>query len=335
MFWARVERSAGAPAQMVKRAGGWETLTWAQVGDAVRELALGLLARGRQPGDAVALLSASRAEWVQADFAILSAGCVTVPVYPTYTAAQIAAIVNDAGARALIVEDRRQLAKVLPLRERMPRLAEIVVIDGDVGHDPSVLSWTTLRQLGRERERELQTPLADRIASLRSDDVATIAYTSGTTGEPKGVVQTHGNHLATLTSLSGIRGVEPGDVHLLFLPLAHSFARLEAFLGVHRGLITAFAESLQALPDDLVEVRPNFIFAVPRVFEKIHAAVMAGVDAGTPLARRAFSWAMRVGYERSRRERAAEPVPRALVLRDRIAHRLVFSRLRRAFGGRL
>src|SRR5213596_3189440 len=152
MFWSRVEKSADRPAQMFKRHGAWTTLTWREVGDVVREVALGLLTLGRGKGDAVALLSASRAEWVQSDFAIFSAGCVTVPVYPTYPPDLIAYVVNDSGARTIIVEDSAQLAKVLQAREKTPNLEHIVVISGyDAPHPPkTVMTWEMLRRLGRE-----------------------------------------------------------------------------------------------------------------------------------------------------------------------------------------
>jgi long-chain acyl-CoA synthetase len=336
MFWTRVAADAGRAAHLVKQGEVWTPLTWRQVGERVREVALGLLARGRGRGDAVALLCGSRAEWVQADFAILSAGCVTVPIYATYTSAQVASLVNDADARTLIVENRAQLAKALAVRRQMPRLQDIVVIDGgDEGEDPSVLTWARLRQIGRAREPELASRLAEYLASLQPDDVATIVYTSGTSGEPKGVVQTHGNHMATLAALSQIPGVQRGDVHLLFLPLAHSFARLEALLGVHRGLLTAFATSLETMRNDLLEVRPHFVFAVPRVFEKLHAAILAEVEASRWPERRAFAWAMRAGSEMSRRQRAREPVPWGLRLRHRLADHLVLTRLRQPLGDRL
>lgn len=333
MFWARVHADGHQTAQLVKHEASWTPLTWSQVGESVRELALGLLARGRRHGDAIALLSGSRAEWVHADLAIMSAGCTTVPIYPTYTAPQIALIVNDSDARMLIVEDSRQLAKVLAVRHQLPRLDEIVVIEGGEHDLPSALTWARLRQLGREHGPEAL--LEERLAALGAEDVASIVYTSGTSGEPKGVVQMHGNHMAGLEALSGIAGVEPGDVHLLFLPLAHSFARLEAFLGMHRRLVTAFATGLETLRDDLVEVRPHFIFAVPRVFEKFRAAILAGVETGTWFEKRAFGWAMRAGHEAARRQRAGEAIPPLLGLRRGVADRLVLSRLRRVLGDRL
>ena len=150
MFWSRVEKSGDAPAHRFKSEGQWQTLNWRQVGDVVREVALGLLALGRQKGDAVALLSGSRAEWVQADFAIFSAGCMTIPVYPSYTAEQLAYIVNDSGARTLIVEDPTQLAKAIELRTKMENLEQIVVIHGYAGREPSTHTWEELRRLGRD-----------------------------------------------------------------------------------------------------------------------------------------------------------------------------------------
>jgi long-chain acyl-CoA synthetase len=335
MFWNRVAASGPLPAQMLKRGGSWQALRWDEVGEVVRELALGLLALGREPGDAVALLARSRAEWVQADFAILSAGCVCIPIYPTYTPEQIAYLVNDSGATTLFVEDPAQLAKVLEARARMPALERIVVMEGYEGRDPAILDWQGLRALGHDRRLALQPLLADRLARGRPEDVATIVYTSGTTGPPKGVIQTHGNHMAALGAAAEVAPVRAGDVHLLFLPLAHSFARLEAFMGVCLGLTTAFAEGLDRLGENIREVRPHFIVGVPRVFEKVHARILGDVEAAPAIRRKLFHWAMGVGRAVSGLTMAGQPVPRRRRLERRLAHRLVFSRLHEALGGRL
>jgi len=337
MFWDRVEQSADRPAQQLKRGGTWETLTWRQVGEAARELATALIVLGRKRGDAVGILSASRAEWVQADFAIFSAGCVTIPIYPTYPADLIQYIVNDAEVKTLIVEDPTQLAKVLEVRGKMDRLEQVVVVQGYEGKEPApfIFTWEALRRLGRENADRLKGELATRVAETKPEDVATIVYTSGTTGPPKGVVQIHRNHMAALDAAAQCIRAESGWVHLLFLPLAHSFGRLESFTGVHRGLTTAFAESIDKLRDNLPEVRPHFLISVPRVFEKVYAGVLAKADAGSPLKKKIFRWAVGVGKEASRLKQAKLPVTGALAVKYRLAHKLVFSKMHEALGGRL
>jgi long-chain acyl-CoA synthetase len=337
VFWSRVERTPDRPAQQTRGSGGWVSATWREVGEAVREVALGLIALGREKGDAVAVLSASRAEWVQADFAILSAGCVTVPIYPTYPPDLIAFVVNDSQARTLIVEDPAQLAKALEARPRMPGLEHIIVMSGyDAPQPPEMVrTWESLRRLGRDHADAHRSTLAARVASTRPEDLATIVYTSGTTGNPKGVMQTHANHVAALASSAEATPVHEGWVHLLFLPLAHSFARLESFLGVYHGLTTAFAESLDKLSENLREVRPHFICSVPRVYEKVYGKILAGAQAGSPAKRKIFHWAMGVGRQVSRLQGEGKPIPAGLALQRRLAARLVFSKLHAALGGRL
>jgi long-chain acyl-CoA synthetase len=335
MFWARVERSGPKPAQQFKKDGAWRTLSWGEVGEIVREVSLGLLALGRKRNEAVGILSGSRPEWVQADFAIFSAGCRTIPIYPSYPPDLIQYIVNDAEIKTLIVEDPVQLAKIHAVRDQMTGLEQLVVIQGYEGNEPRLLTWEALRRLGRDKREQLKSELAGRVADGRSEDIATIVYTSGTTGPPKGVVQTHGNHMAMLKSSEQTLHVTEGDVHLLFLPLAHSFGRLESFAGVFRGLCTAFAESIDKLGQNLPEVKPHFICSVPRVFEKVYASIMTRAEAGSPVKKKIFHWAVGVGRQVSQLKQAKKPVPAALGVKYRVADKLVFSKMHAALGGRL
>ena len=337
LFWSRVDGSGGRAAQQLKRDGAWRTLSWKDVGESVREIASGLIALGRKKGEAVGILSGSRAEWVQADFAIFSVGGITIPIYPTYPPDLIQYIVNDAGVKTLFVEDPTQLAKVLEVQGKMEGLEQIVVLQGYEPREPNprIQTWDQLRRHGRDNQEKVKSELAARVADGRPDDVATIVYTSGTTGPPKGVVQTHGNHIAALDSAAKTTSIAEGDVHLLFLPLAHSFARLESFIGVHRGLTTAFAENIDKLRDNLPETRPHFICSVPRVFEKVYAGVLAKAEAGSPIKKKIFHWAVGVGKEVSRLKQAGRPVPGSLAFKYRIASKLVFSKMQAALGGRL
>jgi len=335
MFFARAASRGQRPAQLVKQGGVWQALSWQAMSDNVRNIAKGLLTLGLQAGDRVALLAHSRAEWVQCDLGIMAAAGITVPVYPSLLPEQVAYILHNAEATLACVDTPAQLEKLLQVRAELPALRHIVLMEGQPPHaDPGIVSLQELMTQGAAAPPHT-AQLDERLRGLTPDHEATYVYTSGTIGLPKGVVQTHGNHLFMVQSCGAIIAAQEGDVNLLFLPLAHSFARLEAFLGLYVGLTTAFAESIDALAENMREVRPMLVFSVPRVYEKIYARVQAAGNSGAPLKRALFQWCVGIGRQVSTLQQRRQPIPAGLRLRQRLAHQLVFKKLHQTVGGRL
>ena len=334
VFFDRAAQRGGKTAHMVKRDGAWQEISWQALRDIVRHVAKGLLTLDLQAGDRVAILSDSRAEWVQCDLGIMAAAGITVPIYASSTPDQAAYILQNSGATAMFIDTSAQLDKILAVRNQVPALKHIVMMaDDPPGDDDSILTLADLIQRGRD-DADQEAVLEERLQGLTPEHEATYVYTSGTTGPPKGVVQTHGNHLFMMESCSAVTDVSEGDVNLLFLPLAHSFARFESFLGFYQGWTTAFAESIDALSQNMREVRPMLVASVPRVYEKVYASVQAGA-AGSAVKQAIFNWCVGVGRQASRLQQQGQPLPLGLSLKRNLAHRLVFHKLHDALGGRL
>ena len=308
----------------------------------VRDLSLGLQALGMARGDRIAIVSESRPEWLFVDFAVLTAGAVTTPIYPTLSIEQIGFILRDSGASLAVVSNATQAAKVFATWPSVPALRTVVVIDpADVPQAPEelrVLSFADARALGHARiqggwgiAREFQqTALA-----VRPDDLATIIYTSGTTGDPKGVMLTHANLIANLTGVLQMLDLSDEDVALSFLPLCHAFERIVSYVYMMTGISMIFAESLETIPRDLLLVRPTVMSGVPRVFEKLRARINEKAAAAPALRRRLFHWAVSVAIRRGTVLSSDAPMPASLRLATRIADRLVYSKIRQGIGGRL
>lgn len=335
MFFSQAQALRDKAAQKVKRGGRWDDIRWSELDTMVREIAGGLLSLGLNKGDAVSLLSATRAEWVHCDLGIQTAGGVVIPIYPSNTAEQAEYIVNNSESKYLIVENKAQLDKMLSVRKKMPGIKTIIMIEGPADGKEGILSMDGLKKQGRDQAGTFRKILEERIAGIKRSDVATIVYTSGTTGPPKGVVQTHGNHLAMSESISQVLDNKMDDLDLLFLPLAHSFARAIEYFDIHEGVPTAFAESIEKVVDNMGEVRPTYMSSVPRVYEKAYAAILANAQAGSPIKKKIFDWAVSAGRRISQCIQAKKPVPIGLRLKGAVAHKLVFSKLHRRFGGRL
>jgi long-chain acyl-CoA synthetase len=307
--------------------------------ESVRELSLGLSALGLQRGDRVALIAESRPEWILTDLAVTTAGAVTVPVYPTISAAQTRYILHDSGARIAVVSTAEQLAKVQAVRHQLPAIEAVILIDGPAGEpSPSVLAFDEVQQRGHARmmaEWGVAREFRDAAREVRPEDLATIIYTSGTTGEPKGVMLTHGSLVANMFSGAQALEVYEEDVALSFLPLSHAFERMVCYVYLLRGVTIVFAESLDTIGRDVAAVKPTVFTGVPRVYEKMHARISQTGQSGSAAKSAIFRWAAGVGVARGRAILSGRRPSPLLALQAALADRLVFSRIREGVGGRL
>lgn len=301
-FAERAQQAAEQVALRRKVDGRWEQITWRGYREAARKVGLGLLSLGLEKGQAVAILSETRAEWAFADMGILGVGGITVPIYQSNLAHEVEYILKDSAARFLILEDVRQWSKVRGLLEGLPQLEKVILIDtGDRPEwkvkmadfpwqgEPRVTTFDALLELGGQEKAERFDELA--LAATRAEPV-TYIYTSGTTGEPKGVVLTHENAAAECEALAEMLEVDQRDVTLAFLPLAHVFARVLHWMQLRAGYQVAFAESTQLVVKNMREVEPTFFAAVPRVYEKIHTTVTSGLAEKSRFARGYVNWAL-------------------------------------------
>jgi long-chain acyl-CoA synthetase len=317
-----------------KRRGLWQPITWEEYGRAAEEIARGLVALGVRRGETAALIGQNRPEWLFCDMGIQLAGGISVAVYATNPPEQCAYVLGHSEARVFFVENEEQLDKALLIRSQLPHLRTIVVMDpeGLEGfEDPQVMSLEELRVLGRESYDA--AVLEARIRGISEEDVAVLLYTSGTTGPPKAAMLTHRNLLWTAQALGAANPLLPADTALSFLPLAHIAERmLSIYLPLVWGYTVHFAESLDTLFQNLQEVRPTILFAVPRLWEKLYAQVelhMRGVDF---LKRSAYRAAVRVGRRYALARLARKRIPASLHIAHALSELLVLRPLRRRLG---
>jgi len=330
--------------------GTWHSVTFKEFYQVCRQVAYGLMSLGIEKGDRVAILSNTRFEWSLSDMAILGSGAVTVPIYASNTATDVAFIINHSGAKVVFVEDGKQLAKVLEKRlespDALPTLEKIICLEPSAmitaaqhakGLDDT-LTLQALRELGRREEGKDPARFDDLLREAKPDDILTICYTSGTTGVPKGAMLTHDNVMSVLedcvTTL--IEYLTPDrEVVLSFLPFSHVIGKLESMAVYVFGWRQNFAENLDTLMANLAEIRPTIVFAVPRIFEKAHNRVLAMVESGPSSKKKLFDWATVTG----RRYFEALWSKRSPGLKDTLeykaAKKLVLSKIAHRFGGRL
>ena len=330
MFQDVAERRGKETCLRFKKKGLWQGLTWNQTLAEVRHLSECLKKLGIGCYDRVALLSTTRYEWTLLDMAILSLGGVTVPIYHSSMPDEVMHILNDSEARVIVVEDSTQLEKVLRFRTKLPHIQKIVLLDGRVLGE-NILTYEEFRALGAG----VVSDFGARVREISWDNLATLVYTSGTTGRSKGVMLTHGNIASEVLTVQKSFPVHHDDIGLIFLPLAHILARVIQFYQLATGFTHAYAESIDKLIDNIQEVKPHFMVSVPRIFEKIYSNMMHNISNASATRQSIFYWAKEVAKEHSQRRLERQPVAFGLKLRYTLATQLVFSKLHKKLGGRI
>ena len=317
-----------------KVGGAWKEISWNQFYSNARNLGLGLISLGVQPGDRVGIFSANSPQWQMADVAVLSIGAADVPLYATITAKQAQYIISDSGSRVIFVGTEDHMDRVLQVNSDLPELMKIITMDNTESDDPDVITFDALIELGEEYSRKEE--FDSRLEAVKPDDLCSIVYTSGTTGNPKGVMLLHDNLLSNIKTASSLITVDDTDVCLSFLPLSHVLERMSGYYtSVFNGVLIVHAQSIDTLVDDLADIRPHWMVSVPRLYEKVHAGVLANVESESEFKQKVFKWAVGVGGEVSDLTIDHKPVPFLLGLKHKIADKLVFSKIYEKMGGRL
>jgi long-chain acyl-CoA synthetase len=320
-------RFADDPALKHKVGDEWVETSYAELGDAVSETARGLIDLGLPHGDKVSILSHTRPEWTYANFAILSAGLVSVSIYQTNSAEECHYVLEHSESRAVFVEDAEQLAKVRSVQDRLPMLEHIVIFDpsGDIG---DAIPLTDLRDRGAARDA---AELEARSAAVTKDDLAITIYTSGTTGPPKGCLLTHGNYRDVTSMTEEAGALVAGDSVYLFLPLAHAFALLIQFVAIDIGGTIAYWErDAQKIVPNLIEIKPTYFPSVPRMFEKIYTLATSAAEDPEQLKQ-----AVALGLKVRELQRTGQAVPAELQQAFDAADEKLYANVRALFGGQI
>ena len=308
----------------------WKPVTWGEHQEACKKISKSLMALGIEKGDKVNILSWTRLEWIQVDMATVSIGAVTVGIYHSSLPDDCAYIINHSDAIVLIVENQDQLDKISKVRNNLLNLKHIVIIEGESSGTKGVMTWQEFMSKGM---KVTEDEFLARTNDIRPGDVASLVYTSGTTGIPKGAMISHEN--LVFTSWSSLQSIltQPHFETLLFLPLPHVFARIIVYFCIRAGVTVNIGESMDKTPDNLKEVRPHFFATPPRLYEKAYVKITSNAYDSGGIKYKIFKWALKVGYAVSRLQQQKRPVTGLLSFKHKLANKLVFSKIQAALGG--
>jgi long-chain acyl-CoA synthetase len=318
---------------LVKKQGAYAPISTGAFGDAVKFLGLGLRALGLSKGDKLIILSENRPEWTITDFACLCNGGITVPIYTTLVPEQVKYIINDSDAKIVVYSNPDQWKKIDEIKAELPQVKHFITFESEA--PPGVMTYREILSQG-EAVAKAQPDLFERLAlSIKPEDEASIVYTSGTTGVPKGVILTHSNFISNVKTAASLLDFSDKDTVLSFCPLSHVMERMVTFAYIYRGCTIGYAESLETVAANLLEVRPHIMVGVPRVFEKIYSRVMDNILKSSSLKRKIFFWAVKIGKAYGTRTLNKQPIGGFLQFKRNLAHKLVFSKILERTGGRV
>jgi long-chain acyl-CoA synthetase len=334
MFLDRVQTSADKEAFRYLVAGDWVSATWRQTAERVEALAAGLLALGIETEQRVGIASSTRYEWILADLAIMCPGAATTTVYPSTNAGDTAYILADSQCRIVFAEDTVALAKLTERRAELPNLTKVVLFNG-TGDSDWVITLADLAESGQKYLLEHPSAVRTRTDAITPEQLATLIYTSGTTGRPKGVRLPHSVWAYEGTAVAGLKILREDDLQLLWLPMAHAFGKVLMTSQLACGFATAIDGRVDKIVENLAVIKPTFMGAAPRIFEKAHARIVTTAQAKGGLRASLFTAAFSAGLALDRRRRAGRAVALPMSLLHALVDRLVFSKVREAFGGRI
>jgi long-chain acyl-CoA synthetase len=312
-------------------------ITYSEFQKQTEELAFGLAQLGVKRGEKVSIIAENRPEWVYADMAVLGLGGIDVPLYPISTSDTIEFIMNNSESIGIIVSNNFHLNKVLKVRDKCKTLKFIIVMnDMDVSQYDKVYTFSQVMELGKGLKNDNPSLFKDSLNIAAPDDTATIIYTSGTTGEPKGVVLTHWNIMSNVQSAHKSFPIDENDIFLSFLPLCHIFERMAGYYtALSCGAMICYAESIEKIAQNMTEIKPTVMTAVPRLFERMHSKIIKNVESQPEKKQKIFQWALEVGKQYFEAGKDGRSIPIGLTIKHKLADKLVFKKLRERTGGRL
>ncbi len=318
---------------LYKKEGSYVPMSTEEFGNRVKYFSLGLRDLGLNPGDKLIILSENRPEWVMTDFATLCLGAITVPIYTSLVPGQIKYIIDNSDAKIVVYSGPELGSKVDEVRSELTKVTHYITFESEAPE--GVLAYDQVMKRG-EKIVEENPSLFDQVAlEVKPADLASIIYTSGTTGVPKGVMLTHNNFVSNVKSTAEVLEISDKDKVLSWLPLSHSFERIATFTCLYIGSSIGYAESMEKVGENMPELKPTVVVSVPRLFEKVYAKVMDNVLASSPMKRKIFFWAMKVGREYGQKNLRREPISKFLQFKKKLAHKLVFSKIIEKTGGRI